>query len=310
MLLSIGMIVKNEEKYLRDCLEGIRPILEQVRSELIIYDTGSTDATVEIAKEFTDKVYQIEWRNDFAWARNHTIGKARGKWYMYLDADEIFQDVADIVSFFNSGEYKRYKSAGFVLRNMKPSGLSSVFRPLRLIEADKGLRFNGKIHEFLPLKMPVKSLESSALHYGYYYETQEDLDVKIERNTALLLKEHEENPNDIRTLYHLVRELGAARKHTKMKPYFDSGMTTVKNNLDEIYSHAFYHELFTYHAATGEHEKVVSEVRQYFKNTPKLYQNALPAKRLEAMALFSLNRFDESAIAYIEALKLRSEERV
>ena len=50
MLLSIGMIVKNEEKYLRDCLEGLKPILEQVESELIICDTGSEDTTIEIAK--------------------------------------------------------------------------------------------------------------------------------------------------------------------------------------------------------------------------------------------------------------------
>ncbi len=53
MLLSIGMIVRDEEKNLRSCLNGLKPILEQVDSELIIADTGSADATVNIAEEFT-----------------------------------------------------------------------------------------------------------------------------------------------------------------------------------------------------------------------------------------------------------------
>ncbi len=46
MLLSIGMMVKNEEKYLEECLQGLKPILDEVDSELIIVDTGSTDRTV------------------------------------------------------------------------------------------------------------------------------------------------------------------------------------------------------------------------------------------------------------------------
>ncbi len=93
MILSIGMIVKNEAGNLRECLTGIKPILEQVESELIIADTGSRDGTMDVAKEFTPNVYEIEWRNDFAWARNTTLERARGEWYMFLDADEVFEDV-------------------------------------------------------------------------------------------------------------------------------------------------------------------------------------------------------------------------
>ena len=52
MVLSIGMIVKNEEKYLDRCLSALKPILENVESELIIADTGSEDNTVEIAKKY------------------------------------------------------------------------------------------------------------------------------------------------------------------------------------------------------------------------------------------------------------------
>ena len=54
MKLTIGMIVKNEEKWLDKCLSAIKPILDNVDSELIITDTGSTDRTVEIAKKYSD----------------------------------------------------------------------------------------------------------------------------------------------------------------------------------------------------------------------------------------------------------------
>ena len=107
MQLSIGMIVKNEEKYLDRCLAAIKPILDSIDSELIIADTGSTDSTVEIAKKYTDNVFHFEWINDFAAARNSTLDRAKGEWYMFLDADEIFKSCNDIIHFFKSGEYKK-----------------------------------------------------------------------------------------------------------------------------------------------------------------------------------------------------------
>ena len=79
MVLSIGMIVKNEEKYLERCLNGIKPILDNVDSELIITDTGSTDNTIEIAKKFTDKVFCFDWCDDFAAARNFGLKEAKGE---------------------------------------------------------------------------------------------------------------------------------------------------------------------------------------------------------------------------------------
>ena len=78
MQLSIGMIVKNEEKYLDRCLAAIQPILDSIISELIIADTGSTDSTVEIAKKYTDNVFHFEWINDFAASINSTLDRAKG----------------------------------------------------------------------------------------------------------------------------------------------------------------------------------------------------------------------------------------
>ncbi|MER3328119.1 MAG: glycosyltransferase, partial [Candidatus Kapaibacterium sp.] len=83
-LITLSMIVKNEEKMLRGCLESAEKIVD----EIVIVDTGSTDRTIEIAKEFGAKVYQFDWINDFAAARNESLRHSNGKWVLYLDADE------------------------------------------------------------------------------------------------------------------------------------------------------------------------------------------------------------------------------
>ena len=101
ILLSGGIITKNEEKNLPNCLEGLKPLLMAIPSELIIVDTGSTDQTKEIARKYTSKVYDFKWINDFSAARNETLKHASGEWYMYLDADEWIEDCRELIAFFS-----------------------------------------------------------------------------------------------------------------------------------------------------------------------------------------------------------------
>jgi glycosyltransferase involved in cell wall biosynthesis/thioredoxin-like negative regulator of GroEL len=83
--LSVCIIVKNEEKNIGKCLRNIKPLAD----EMIVVDTGSTDRTKDIAKVFGAKVYDFEWTNNFADARNHSLSKASGEWILVLDADEV-----------------------------------------------------------------------------------------------------------------------------------------------------------------------------------------------------------------------------
>jgi glycosyltransferase involved in cell wall biosynthesis len=78
------MIVKNEEKNLAGCLDCLKAIAD----EIIIVDTGSADKTKEIAKQYTDKVYDFEWVEDFAAARNFAFSKATMDYIYSADADE------------------------------------------------------------------------------------------------------------------------------------------------------------------------------------------------------------------------------
>ena len=200
MLLSIGMIVKNEEKYLEECLTALKPILENVDSELIIADTGSTDRTVEIAKKFTDNVFHFEWINDFAAARNSTLDKAQGEWYMFLDADEIITDATELIEFFNSGEYKRYGSGTITIKNYNDLSQRDVFNTYnlhRLTALANGVRFEKPIHEnFNQYFTPIKNLNVVADHYGYVIRDNgkilDTLEKKTSRNLDLLFQELEE----------------------------------------------------------------------------------------------------------------------
>ncbi|MCH5195503.1 MAG: glycosyltransferase [Oscillospiraceae bacterium] len=201
MKLSIGMIVKNEEKYLERCLTALKPILENVDSELIIADTGSTDRTVEIAKKFTENVFHFEWINDFAAARNSTLDHARGEWYMYIDADEIARDCTGIIKFFNSGDYKKFNTAVCSLRNyfdtVKPDGYS-LMKSTRLFSAKNGVRFKNPIHEIITeILGPIAQLDLVFDHYGYAISENGVPNgvakKKAERNLPLLLEELEES---------------------------------------------------------------------------------------------------------------------
>jgi Tfp pilus assembly protein PilF len=85
MAISLCMIVKDEADNLPSCLESVRDIVH----ELIVVDTGSTDATRDIAAEYGAQVYDIPWDNDFAAARNAALQAATGDWVLVLDADEM-----------------------------------------------------------------------------------------------------------------------------------------------------------------------------------------------------------------------------
>ncbi len=88
------MIVKNEEAMLRGCLESLRPIAD----EIVVVDTGSADRTKEIAAEFTDRIYDFPWIDDFSAARNFAFSKATMDYIYTADADEEI-DAANIALF-------------------------------------------------------------------------------------------------------------------------------------------------------------------------------------------------------------------
>lgn len=200
MLLSIGMMVKNEEKYLNDCLSALNPILKTLNSELIIVDTGSTDKTVDIAKKYTEKVYFHKWNNNFSAMRNITLSYCSGDWFFCVDGDEILEDSTEIINFFNSGEYKKYNTATISIKsftNLDNMDNFSVFDSLRLFYKDKDFKFVNAVHNQPLFKEPIKHLNVTCKHYGYIINDKKLMQNKFIRTSTILRKELEKDPDNI-----------------------------------------------------------------------------------------------------------------
>jgi len=268
MKLSIGMIVKNESIHLRNCLTCLKPILERVDSELIIADTGSTDDTVAIAMEFTKNVLEIPWNDHFAEARNHTIRVAKGEWYMFIDADEYFEDTADLVQFFKRGKYKRFATATVELRNYLSDGVKfNSTHLMRMCKLTKDTKFTGRVHEQLPFTYPTANLRSHIRHLGYTDAAENDL--KLQRNFPLVKLAHEENPYELNHISYMAKHYLSAHDFDEAKTYIDKGMALIGRNNKESMFHVFYDLLVSYYIGTNTdgdgYRNAIKTVEKYIK---------------------------------------------
>lgn len=198
MLLSIVMMVKNEEKYLDKMLSSLKNLRKNINSELVILDTGSNDNTVNIAKKYTDKVYFEKWNNNFSDMRNKSISYAKGDWILILDADEVLIDCDKLIQFFNTDLCKKYNSATIELMNIKSQDENkyNLVSIIRLFKNKKGFCYEGVIHEQPKFNGPLYNDIATFKHYGYMFQDKDLLKKKYNRNEKILLEEINKNPND------------------------------------------------------------------------------------------------------------------
>lgn len=304
IVLSIGMIVKNEEKVLRRCLESLKSITERIKCEIIIADTGSTDSTIQIAKEYTDNVFHFEWINDFAAARNSTLEKARGKWFLFIDADEYFDDdTSEIVNFFNTPElYNHYKCAEVVLRSYtdkEKNFFKEAHLPRfhRIDDPNDQVKFVGKVHEGIWLRQPLGCFSTIVHHTGYCYISDQKNAEKLKRNMILMEEEYRENPGDIRMLSHLID--GCANDISKKEKYVNEILELARKNPDNFYRNtAYVHAIEYYKDYRPEYALEIYD--EYFRG-PKDRRNNISSSAVYMMKfkiLSSLGRYEESYDAY------------
>lgn len=191
-LISLCMIVKNEENNITRSLESVKSLVD----EMVIIDTGSEDKTVEKAKEFGAIIHYFPWQNDFSAARNYALTKAKGQWILFLDADEVLGKI-------NANKFRKYlkvaKEEGFYLTfiNYQGSNQGEFLKTygLRLYRNNYLYKYEGKIHEqILPA---IKRAKPQALiswsqlmiyHYGYLEREFKEKN-KSARNLEILLSE-------------------------------------------------------------------------------------------------------------------------
>lgn len=195
--ISVAMIVKNEERCLDRCLKSLHPSWEK-----IVVDTGSTDRTIEIAKENGAKVFHFDWINDFSAARNYSLSQARGRWILMLDADE-WLDEADRVGI--NQLIQRQDICGFQFRQVQQADGQEVSIPtFRLYHNHPSIRYQFSAHEQI-----VYSLDKYAKARGYILGDSPDVKIyhdgydgdrgmmKIRRAVPILEKAVKEDPEVI-----------------------------------------------------------------------------------------------------------------
>jgi glycosyltransferase involved in cell wall biosynthesis len=191
MRVSVVMICKNEEAVLGRCLESVKEA-----DEIIICDTGSTDRTIEIAKQFTDKVFtDYVWEDNFAKARNHALSKATGDWVLSIDADEYLTCPFSAV--------REAAAKGFMAVNVKmtaESGPPSHFWFPRLFLRSPNVWWEGAIHNHIS----VMGEDVGAVTLTYGYSPAHTLDPL--RSMRILEKEVADRPDCIRERFYLGRE--------------------------------------------------------------------------------------------------------
>ncbi len=206
MQISICMMVKDEEKNIRTCLDSVLPILQNADSELIIIDTGSQDNTIEIIKGYTDKIFFHKWEGDFSGMRNKSISYAKGKWILIIDADEEIMDCNNIIAFLKSPKAKPFNTGLLDVKNMfalSKDAPYAILKSPRLFKNDGDFHYEGIVHNNPIFKEPTIDLETTIVHYGYVEENEEIADKKFIRTSILLKRALEKEPENIYYLFQL-----------------------------------------------------------------------------------------------------------
>lgn len=226
------MIVKNEASILDDCLSA----LSSLNCEIVIVDTGSNDNTKEIALNYTDKLYDFKWCNDFSAARNYAVSMASNDCILTVDADEILilNDLTQLQKCVTNCTNPDFN----VNVHIPPVGRTrcrsiyersgekcTMTENLSRMFSRQYYHYEGIIHEQL---VPLNKSERSGFidvpltfeHRGYNGNA-EFIENKTSRNIALLKKACEENPEDSYLLYQLGKSYFMRKDYLKSYELFD-----------------------------------------------------------------------------------------
>ncbi len=279
IIISICMIMKNEERCLERCLKSLTPLREQLPCELIITDTGSTDRSIEIAEKYADKLLHFEWCNDFSAARNFGLEQAKGEWIMVIDADEeLVEDVSHLVKFFTSEEKYKYYGCFLKKKNCFDAkicssveslkdyeGAESAFLDYRVFRNNDNTRYEGIIHETVPYRNPAYTFNSLVLyHDGYAYEDPKKRKEKGFRNASLLEKALKENLYDLRQINLILNDSPVLNKEAHKNLILLTEKVMYKN-LSSSFSPDAFVKVANYYRLHDEIEKSLKICKEYLK---------------------------------------------
>lgn len=204
MTVSVAIIARNEEGVLGRCLDSLRGAVD----EIIVVDTGSDDATKEIARQHGAVVYDFTWIDDFGAARQFAFDQATSDWVCWVDADDIVLNAAAIRPLAETapagvaGFYWRY-----ILARDEAGRPTFEYWRERLVRNDGSFRWTGRVHEVLVAQRPAELVQSEEVVIEHHPLPQRHPG-RQGRNLRLLEAAYEESGGDLepRLLFYLGRE--------------------------------------------------------------------------------------------------------
>ena len=295
-LLSIQVMTSHRKDTIRKCLDSITHLRETVPSELVMVDTGCDEEMRSIIEEYTDHIIKFEWCNDFAKARNAGLNECKGKWFMFMDDDEWFEDTKDLENIFISGKYKTLKAIFYVQRNYTDrTGLRFSDDPVsRIFEKTPELKFVGRIHEYLdPFEGVYTKVGSYVHHYGYVFDSDKEKYEHSLRNLSLLKEVLKEDRGQIRWWLQTAQEYNAIQEFDNMAQLCEEGLTVfTKDKTGD--------DKFLWRDIAGLYMGIIqSDIRTYkYEQAIKDGERALADERLRPMAVAQVHV--DMARAYVE----------
>lgn len=223
--ISLCMIVKNEEQTIARCLRSVESIVD----EIIIVDTGSTDKTQEIVSMFTNKIYDFEWINDFAAARNYAFSQATMEYILWLDADDVIlpADREALISLKNTLD--RGIDVISMLYNLafnEHGKVSSQIRRNRIVKRQKDFRWVGAVHEYLEVWGNRLSIDAAITHQPLSHDAGRNLYIYEQRQ----LKGEQFSPRD---LYYFANELKDHSLYYRAIEYYQKFLDTKQGWIED-----------------------------------------------------------------------------
>lgn len=231
------MIVKNEEKNIKRCLDSI----ESIADEIIIVDTGSNDETLNICSNYNAKVINHKWNNDFSEARNVSLEYATKDYILFLDADEkISKENLEKLKVLLSSK-KLAEGYFFRLTNIINGIEVGEYVVFRFFKNKRKYRFRGKVHEQIANCIQkhnkdkcIENIDIKIYHYGYD-PNKVNIESKYKRNMGIL-NTYTEEEKDAYYFYVLGNEYARITD-------FKSAIESYEKSLDLMelkYNYVFY----------------------------------------------------------------------
>lgn len=265
MTVSIALIVKNEEHVLGRALDSIAGHVD----EIVIVDTGSTDATKEVARRYTNCIFDFPWRQDFSAARQFAFDRAKSDWIAWIDADDVVHNAAKIRPLLAAapadvdGFYWRYEY------DHDPWGnaVCELWRE-RCVRNNGAFRWEGRVHEVLVQQRPARLWCAPEVTVEHRRE-QHLIPQKLRRNLDILESEY------------------VALKNDKQSP--PSRLLLYLGNE---------------YAGTGQCRKALSFYRQYLQRAGRDDDERYVVQTRVAQLYRSQRRFEQAIDADLQALKV------